>query len=142
MSDMTKKFCWWFEADDRFHVCESEDEAHSEAADSIDSDSEPGEVWEYFVAQVAHPMDTHGMELIAKSIGDDIEENLCCWLDDNNGAEEPSIEMTKEDKETLGKMVASFVREKADVHWWTADKKTTVKHTYIAGSNDAEGGSA
>lgn len=139
MSDLTTKWCWWNAQDEQFHVCETEEECHAEAQDEIDCNYEAGDELEYNVARVAHPMDSLGMEWIAKHIGNDIEENICCWCDDETGAEEPSIELTQEDKDTLGKVVAAFVREKASVGWWTADKKTTAKHSYESGSND-EGG--
>ena len=130
------KWCWWFEDDERFHFAESESEAHGEASCQIDNECEPGEERTYTVSRVVHPMDYIGMDWIAKQIGNDIEENICCWCDDDIGAEEPSIELTKEDREELGRMVAAFVRKKAGVHWWAADKNAKTEHTYIAGSND------
>lgn len=140
MSDMTNKWCWWRADEERFRMTDTEGEAHGEAQCSIDCDGEEGDAYTYTVARVAHPMDYVGLEWIASHIASDIEENICCWCDDNTGAEDASIELHPEDREALGKMVAAFVREKAITNWWTAAKGTEVEHTYVAGSNDKEGG--
>lgn len=139
MTDMTNKWCWYQDSDDRFRMCDSAKEAHGEAQCHIDDVCIQGDEAEYIVAKVAHPMDAVGMDWIARNIAETIEENICCWCDDENGAEDYSIELTKEDKETLGKMVAAFVREKASVHWWTPDRETITKCTYFAGSAEAGG---
>ena len=58
---------------------------------------------------------------------------ICCWCDDETGAEEPSIELSADDKIKLGKMVADFVRSKASAHRWTTDKNLETTHTHVAG---------
>lgn len=140
MTDMTQKWCWWRDDREMFEFADTESEAHWEAQGSIDNDCEPGTSLTYNVARVQHPMDAVGMDWIATNIAKSIEENICCWCDDNTGAEEPAITLTDEDRKALGKMVAEFVREKASVHWWTSDDKTKTQHTYAAGSGDAKGG--
>lgn len=142
MTDMTQKWCWWRDDLEQFHIADTEGEAHGEAQCSIDDDCEPGDARSYNVARVQHPMDSVGMDWIATNIAGSIEENICCWCDDDTGAEEPSIELTAEDRKALGKLVAEFVREKASVGWWTVDQKTRTEHAYAAGSDDAESGAA
>ena len=142
MSDMTQKWCWWRDDLEQFHMADAENEAHGEAHSSIDSDGVTGDEYQYTVARVQHPMDSVGMDWIATHVAESIEENICCWCDDDIGSEEPSIELSAEDRQALGKMVADFVREKASVGWWTSDKKTQTEHTYAAGSDAVEGGAA
>lgn len=142
MIDITNKWCWWIDGDERFEMACTESECHGEAQCHIDDTCLDGDERTYEVARVCHPMDFIGMDWIAKHAGADTEENICLWCDENTGAEEPSIELTLEDQEELGQMIAKFVREKASVNWWTAEQASTTTHKYIAGSNDAEGGAS
>lgn len=135
--DMTTRWCWWLADSERFHIADTEAEAHGEAQSSIDDDSKPGQEHRYKVARVQHPMDSLGTDWIAEHVASLIEENVCLWCDDNTGAEEPSIMLAAEDKKALGVMVTGFLREKVGVDWWTSDQKTTTEHTYVAGSNDS-----
>ena len=130
------KWAWWQEYDERFKMCDSESEAHGEAQFHIDNEYIQGEEAEYMIGRVCHPMDRLGMEWVARNISETIEENICCWCDDETGAEDPSIELTNDDKAELGKMVAEFVRAKASINWWTTDNKSETTHTYVAGSNE------
>ena len=45
--------------------------------------------------------------------------------------------LSPDDSKALGLMVATFLRQRVGVDWWTADQKTVTQHTYVAGSNDA-----
>ena len=147
--EMEQKWCWWLGDAESFHIADTESEAHGEAQSRVDEECLPGESHQYSVARVQHPIDSLGMDWLAEHVAESIEENACCWCDENTGAEEPSITLDDDDRKTLGVMVAGFLREKVGVHWWTADQKTVTVHTYVAGSNDdpaltaaqAEGGS-
>lgn len=133
---ISQKWCWWLGDSETFHIADTESEAHGEAQCRIDDDCEQGGTHRYNVARVQHPMDSLGMDWIAEHVADSIEQNVCCWCDDNTGAEEPSIMLDAEDKKALGQMVAGFLREKAGVDWWTSDKTTVTEHDYVAGRND------
>ena len=135
--DMTRKWCWWLGEDETFHIADTESEAHGEAQCRIDDDCESGQERKYHVARVQHPIDSLGLDWLARNVAEHIEENVCCWCDENTGAEEPSITLAPDDKKALGLMVAGFLREKAGVDWWTYDKTTVTEHTYVAGNNDS-----
>lgn len=135
--EITNKWAWWQECDERYNMCDSESEAHGEAQCHIDGNNIQGDEAEYMIGRVCHPMDRLGLDWIARNIAETIEENICCWCDDETGAEDRSIELSADDKAALGKMVAYFVRAKASIHWWTTDKKSETTHTYVAGFNDA-----
>lgn len=134
---MTSKWCWWFGDGGRFQIVDTESEAHGEAQSYIDDDAEPGEERAYSIARVQHPIDALGMDWLALHVAESIAENVCCWCDDNTGAEEPSIMLSPDDSKALGLMVATFLRQRVGVDWWTADQKTVTQHTYVAGGNDA-----
>lgn len=134
--ELQGKWAWWQECDDLFHMCNSEPEAHGEAQSHIDNECIEGDEAEYMVSRVCHPMDRLGLDWIARQIADDIEMNICCWCDDESGAEHPSIRLSQEDKSELGKMVTDFVRAKASIHWWTIAKGSETTHTYVSGSNE------
>ena len=134
--ELQGKWACWQECDERFKMCDSESEAHGEAQFHIDNECIQGDEAEYMIGRVCHPMDRIGMDWVARNIAETIEENICCWCDDETGAEEPSIELSADDKIELGKMVAEFVRAKASVNWWTTDDESETTHTYVAGSNE------
>jgi hypothetical protein len=136
-AEMAQKWCWWLGDAESFHIADTESDAHGEAQCLIDDECMPGEAHCYSVARVQHPIDSRGLTWLAEHVAESIEENACCWCDENTGAEEPSITLDDEDRKALGVMVAGFLREKVGVHWWTADQKTVTTHTYVAGSNDA-----
>jgi len=50
--------------------------------------------------------------------------------------------MTTDDVVKLGELVLAFVASHAKQQWWTVDTKTEQVHTYVAGSNELEGGAA
>lgn len=130
-----QRWCWFHEGDERVDVLHSVDEAHGEAQTWIDSNCEPGEQHEYLVA----PM-KNGLTLLpsAQHIGETIFESINENVNDEMGAEEDPIDLTEEDRIELGELVRSFFREHGKVQWWTVDSKNETKHTYVAGSNDAE----
>ncbi|WP_375214279.1 hypothetical protein [Aquabacterium sp.] len=134
---MTSKWCWWFGDDERFQIVDTESEAHGEAQSYIDDDADSGEERSYSIARVQHPIDALGMDWLALHVAESIAENVCCWCDDNTGAEESSIMLSPDDSKVLGLMVATFLRQRVGVDWWTADQKTITQHTHVAGSNDA-----
>lgn len=135
-NEMESKWCWWLGDGERFHIADTESEAHGEAQCRIDDDCDPGQTHQYSVARVQHPLDSLGMDWLALHVAQSIAENVCCWCDDNTGAEEPSIMLSPDDSKDLGVMVATFLRQRVGVDWWTADQKTVTVHTYVSGSND------
>lgn len=135
-NEMESKWCWWLGDGERFHIADTESEAHGEAQCRIDDDCDPGQTHQYSVARVQHPLDSLGMDWLALHVAQSIAENVCCWCDDNTGAEEPSIMLSPDDSKALGVMVATFLRQRVGVDWWTADQKTVTVHTYVSGSND------
>ena len=135
-NEMESAWCWWVGDGGRFHIVDTESEAHGEAQCHIDDDCDPGQTHEYSVARVQHPLDALGMDWLALHVAESIAENVCCWCDDNTGAEEPSIMLSPDDSKALGVMVATFLHQRVGVKWWTADQKTVTVHTYVSGSND------
>lgn len=135
-NEMESKWCWWLGDGEWFHIADTESEAHGEAQCRIDDDCDPGQTHQYSVARVQHPLDALGMDWLALHVAQSIAENVCCWCDDNTGAEEPSIMLSPDDSKALGVMVATFLRQRVGVDWWTADQKTITVHTYVSGSNN------
>lgn len=138
---MANKWCWWLGDEEQFKFADSESEAHGEAQSRIDGGCDPGQTHQYSVARVQHPIDALGMDWLALHVAESIAENVCCWCDDNTGAEEPSIMLSPDDSKALGLMVANFLRQRVSVDWWTADQKTVTVHTYVSGSNESEAAS-
>lgn len=134
------RWAWWFEGDDQCNIEATESDCHENAQSSIDSDTEPGIECEYFIARTAHPLDTIATDHLAHWLGEFIHEDIDLRCGDENGAEDESLSITKEDKTELGQMVLDFLRARAKVQWWGIDKKTETRHTYEAGSNDETAG--
>lgn len=136
------RWAWWFEDDETCHIEATESDCHGAAQDSIDSDTEPGIECEYLIARTAHPLDAIAHDKLAFILGrfihDDIEERCA----DETGAEVESLSITDDEKAELGQLVLDFLRARAKVQWWGLDKKTKVRHTYVAGSDDEEAGGA
>ena len=56
---------------------------------------------------------------------------ICCWCDDETGAEEPSIELSADDKIKLGKMVAEFCDAAIDAAMRLADAEQIILDEYV-----------
>jgi len=126
----------YFSGDENLTLYETEAEAAGEMQFQIDSDYEPGEEIEYCIA----PMLSAKQILLkrnALAIGEHIFESLNEDLSDDMHAEETPLDMTKEDKEQLGRLVSEFICQHAKNQWWTVDDKREQKCTYVAGANDA-----
>lgn len=128
------KFCWWFDDDERYHMADSEAEAHGEAAQRIDEDAEPGESREYWVARVAHPVDVIDGDTTALRLGENVLEQVDEWAGEETGAEDWTMDLTNEDKQDLGRMILTYLRQNAKAQWYGVAKGTKVKHSYTAGS--------
>lgn len=135
------KWAWWLEGDETCHIEPTEAACHGAAADSIDSDTEPGIVCKYFIARTAHPLDAIAHDKLAFYLGTNIHEDIDMRCADETGAEEESLSITDQDKTELGQLVLDFLRGRAKVQWWGVDNKTEARHTYVAGGDDdASGG--
>lgn len=134
------KWAWWLEGDDHCHIETTESDCHGPAHESIDSDTEPGIVCEYFIARTAHPLDAIAHDNLAFYLGESIHEDIDMRCADETGAEEESLSITDQDKIELGQLVLDFLRGRAKVQWWGVDKKTEARHTYVAGGDDDESG--
>ncbi len=133
-------WAWWLEGDDHCHIETTESDCHGPAHESIDSDTEPGIVCEYFIARTAHPLDAIAHDNLAFYLGESIHEDIDMRCADETGAEEESLSITDQDKIELGQLVLDFLRGRAKVQWWGVDKKTEARHTYVAGGDDDESG--
>lgn len=141
MSAQPEGWSSYFDGDERVSICHSESEAVGEMQSRIDLEFEPGDSVEYRVAQMVG-----GIELLhrrgAKHIGERLMEDFNERLSDDMGAEEDPLDMTPDDMKELGELVLSFVAAKAKQQWLTVDTMTEQKRSYVAGSNDSEGGAA
>jgi len=142
MSAQPEKWSSYFDGDERVSIYDSESEAIGAMECQIDRESDPGEIVEYRVAQMVG-----GIELLhrrgAKHIGGHLLEDFNEFLsDDMGGDEENPLDMTTDDVVKLGELVLAFVASHAKQQWWAVDTKTEQVHTYVAGSNELEGGAA
>jgi hypothetical protein len=139
MSTQPERWSSYFDGDERVSICHSESEAIGEMECQIDSEYDPGEIVEYRVAQMVG-----GIELLcrrgAKHIGERLLEDFNGYLSDDMGAEEDPLDMTPDDVVKLGELVLSFIATNAKQQWFTVDEMTEQKRSYVAGSNDSEGG--
>lgn len=118
---------------------DSRSDAEGAILDFIDSDTEPGEEVEYFVA----PFTSAKEYLQRKSpdaVGEAVMDQINCMLSDDTYADGPSVALSELDTVELGRVVLKFLIQRAESRWWTADTQREERHTYIAGSDDEESG--
>ena len=130
---MTEKWCWWTDSEEHYRICETLLEAHGEAQCQIDNEHDDGDEVIYYVGQPCHPLDAIMHEHRMLWTGERVFEQIDEWCGDETGAEDWTMDITKEDKEALGKLVLDFLRQNAKVQWWGLAKGHT-EHKYIAGS--------
>lgn len=110
----------------------------SDAADSamaeLNDQCDPGVSKNYWVAKVAHPIDAYGESTLASSIAENVVEQLVMWCDEELGAEEPCMDISKDDEKELGMLIVSFFRSRASVQYFGV--KDPSMNTFIVGSNE------
>ena len=135
MNCLENKWCWFVDGDEHFKVCESESEAHGEAKSHIDDNYEKGDSVTYTVGQACHPLDAILSESQLLWTGERVFEQVDEWCGEETGAEDFTMDITKEDKEALGKLVFDFLRKHAKVQWYGLAKGHR-EFEYKSGSED------
>ena len=135
MNCLINKWCWFVDGDEHFKVCESESEAHGEAKSHIDDNYENGLSVTYTIGKACHPLDAINSDNILFSIGDRVFEQVDEWCIEETGADDRTMDITKEDKEELGKLVFGFLRKHAKVQWYGLAKGSR-EFEYKSGSED------
>lgn len=128
MSDIeTGKWCWSINEENYEGCHDTEEKAHGEAMDALEGERDPGERASYWIAKTVSPLDNVGSAILGERIAEQVEEWM---LDDCFGCDfDEILSMTDEDKEALGELALSFIREKGVIQYYTV---TDVKeHTYV-----------
>lgn len=130
---MATEYCYSTDEEQYHGRCATAKEAHGQAIDDLESEADEGEVRSYWVAEVAHPIDVCGASWLAQTVGECVEENFVTWCDENVGAEEPCLEISKEDRKELGEMIVKFFREKSDIRYYGITNPA--EHSHVIGSD-------
>ena len=130
--NVSDKWCWFFEDDERFKVCDTEQEAHAQARSAIDDDHEDGTEIEYVIGRPCHPLDT--ISDYPRLLGERAFEQADEWCGEETGAEDWTMDITDDDKRALGYLIIDFLRKNAAVQWWGLNQESKTTHKYVAGS--------
>ena len=129
MNNPENLWCYSTDEEEYNGQCETEGEAHSDAQSQIDEDGDEGELRDYWVAKIVHPLDC-----ISQSVGADVFDMLLEQIADEVAGDEAALDMHKEQVDELGKIIMAFVREHASVQRYGI--KDPVKHQYVTGSHE------
>jgi hypothetical protein len=128
MNNPLGKWCYSTDEEEYNGHCETEADANGEAQSQIDEDGEDGELREFWVAKIVHPLDC-----ISRDVGSDVFDMLLERITDEVGGDDAALDMTTDEVNELGKVIMAYVREHASVQRYGVKDK--VKRQYIAGSN-------
>ena len=134
MKSITEQWCWMLGSEERYHLADSEAEAHNEAKHEINDLYDEGQVIEYIVARPAHPIDAVGEDWLKKAVAEHIMEEIDLWCGEEIGADDIVFDISDEDKAALGKLVVDFVRKNANTSWYGIVNETRSTHEFTAGS--------
>lgn len=116
---------------------DSRSDAVGEILDFIDSQAEHGEEVEYFVAPFISAKE-YLQRKPPDAVGEAVMEQVNCMLSDDTYADGPSVALSELDMVELGRIVHTFLLQRAESRWWTADIKREERFAYVAGSYDDE----
>jgi hypothetical protein len=112
---------------------DTEAEACTEAEQELERDMLPGDTAIYYIGQVA-PADTL---LSASKLGDWAEERMDETLADEIGLDYHIVELTKDEKEELGRLMIDYVKSKNGFRAWGV-KGIQERTYYIMPADDGE----
>lgn len=120
---------YWLADEEYAHHCESMEQAHQQAKQSIDENHAPGTVVKYHTTQAAHPIDALN-DHDAQGLGELVSEALVERLYEAVRMEGDAIgDLSHEDQTRLGQMVVQFIKAHAPVlRWDLAEEEELHEH--------------
>lgn len=135
---------YWLADEEHAHHCESMEQAHHQAKQSIDESHAPGTVVKYHTTHAAHPIDALN-DHDAQNLGELVSEALVERLYEAVRMEGEAIgDLSYEDKTRLGQMIIQFVKAHAPaLRWDMAEGEELHEHEAVAFAGGVlEGGAA
>lgn len=113
---------YWLADEEHAHHCESMEQAHQQAKQSIDENHAPGTVVKYHTTHAAHPMDVLN-QFDAENLGQMAWEHITKRTYESGMHESVAIgELSVEDQTRLGQMMIQFVKAHAPALRWGMDE--------------------
>lgn len=125
----TIKWCYSTDEERFSGSFDTEEEAASEAEQQLECDMLPGDTASYYIGQIA-PADTL---LNAHRLGDWAEEHMDETLADEIGWDDHIVELTKDEKEELGRLMIEYVKSKQGFRAWGVKNVQTRTYTMPEG---------
>lgn len=109
---------YWLADEEHAHHCESMEQAHHQAKQSIDENHAPGTVVKYHTTPTAHPLDVLN-QFDAKNLGQMAWEHITERTYESGMHESDAIgELSVEDQTRLGQMMIQFIKAHAPALRW------------------------